>query len=948
MERPFRVPFSELSTSYLSLFLFLLLLTTNEAAEHSIPDLVYLMAIKENLTDPYQKLHNWNSSSSPCTFNGVKCDKSSTHVMELDLGSFSLEGSFPTAVCNLQNITFLSLANNSIMGEVPKDLTNCGNLSYLNLSQNLLIGALPDFISELSSLEVLDLSSNNFSGPIPLDFARLGKLQTLDLYYNLLGGNIPSFLGNLTNLVHLRLTQNPFDSGVIPPEIGNMIKLQQIWLRQCNLTGEIPDSFGGLSELQKLDVSQNNLTGLWPGWTSNLVKLTSLQMYTNRLGGGIPADIGKMSSLEMLDVSGNMLTGSLPDSLGNLGKLTSLHLMNNQLTGAIPASLENLTMLRDLSLFKNSLHGEIPQKLGRNTQLEIFDLSENQLSGPLPSHLCNGGKLSSLHVFSNTLNGSVSEYGNCTTLVRLRLSKNQFSGEVPKDLWGFPGLELVELSSNRFEGSIPTDIRNAKSLSKLAIDDNEFSGAIFPSIGSVWTLALINLKANHFSGEIPTQIGNLQSLTYLDLSENHLTNKVPASLGNLHLIFFNVSSNQLSGLVPSGLIKYKRAFLENPKLCGDGFADIKPCTSKRGYLKIVVLTGCFFTASVVLVVGLWCFYKRRSKLHPRVINKSTIDFCPSKVVSFRKLVFHEHEIVNSLSEANVIGTGGAGKVYKIILGNGETVAVKRLPGSTKTGDSEFDSGFKAEIETLGVIRHKNIVKLWGGISLSDSNLLIYEYMSNGSIGNMLHDQKPCSLDWPTRYMIALDSAQGLAYLHYDCNPPIIHCDIKSNNILLDEELHARVADFGLAKILRKCNKGYETVFAVAGSYGYIAPEVSYSPKVTAKNDVYSFGVVLLELVTSRRPVDPSYGEGANIVKWVNRMLEKENGLEEILDHQISEIYKDSVLAVLRIALDCTNSLPFNRPNMRHVIWMLQSANPNGKTRTLTTEPIGNEPDTIHL
>ncbi|GLJ25895.1 hypothetical protein SUGI_0496430 [Cryptomeria japonica] len=824
----------------------LLVGTSNGIAEPSSPDLVYMMALKQVLSDPYHHLQNWSNNSFPCTFNGIKCDNNSTHVAEIDLGNFGLVGPFPSVIGSLQNLTFLSLANNSITGEIPKDLTRCTNLKHLNLSQNYLTGPLPGYISELSSLEVLDLSGNNFSGTIPLEFAQFKNLQTLDLYYNLLGGTIPGFLGNLTNLVYLRLTNNPFDGGVIPLEIGKMVKLQQIWLSQCNLQGEIPGSIGGLAELQQLDFSQNNLNGAWHGFISNLVKLRSLQLYSNRLKGGIPTDIGKMSYLELIDASFNELTGQIPQSVGNLSMLKSLHLMNNNLSGEIPASLEGLTMLSDLSLFNNSFHGQIPQKLGSNTQFSIFDLSSNQLSGSLPSQLCNGGKLLFLNVFDNMLNGSISTLRNCSSLERLRLTNNQFSGEVPKDLWGSPGLSLLQLSSNKFEGNIPTDIGSAKSLRKLEIDDNYFS-------------EILDLSGNSLSGAIFSNIGSLRRLTLLSLKQNDLSGACFLSWP------------------PSEFLQS----VKQPALC--------------------------------------------------VKDKEKIDTGPWNVVTFHKLLFHEQEIVESLNEASVIATGGAGKVYRVNLESGETLAVKRLPGRKKTEDLRYDSGFKAEIETLGVIRHKNIVKLWCCISTEDSNLLVYEYMPNGSIGDILHGPKPTSLDWPTRHMIALDSAQGISYLHHDCSPPIIHRDIKSNNILLDKELHAHVADFGLAMILEKYENGSELMSTVAGSYGYIAPEFSYSLKATTKSDVYSFGVVLLELVTGKRPIDTSYGEGANIVKWVSRMLEKENGLQEILDLRSFNFYRESILSVLGIALHCTNSLPANRPTMRNVVEMLQDTNPHQKS-----------------
>lgn len=956
------------------------------AAIDAVPsqDLIYLMNLKKNLSDPNGQLRNWtanNTTSSPCAFNGVHCDREG-HVVRLEFDNFLVAGPFPSKVCSLRYLTVLSFGNNEIRGEVPKDLADCTNLRRLNLSQNYLVGSLPNFVSEMPNLEFLDFSGNNFTEPIPPAFGQLRQLQILNLFSNLLGGTIPGFLGNLTNLLELNLALNPFESGPIPEEIGKLTKLQNLWLMECNLQGKIPVSIGDLRELQLLDVSKNNLTGPWPRNFNRLRKLVSLQLYQNKLEGEIPKNIGTMA-LELLDASDNILSGILPVGLGNLTRLKSLNLFENRLSGEIPAEIAELTLLKTLKLFRNSLTGQIPQKLGSKTQFEVLDLSENQLSGPLPTQLCNGGKLQILVVINNRLNGSISEvYGNCTSLLRFRLANNKFSGEIPKGLWGLPRVSVLHLSSNSFEGSISKDIGNARNLSNLQIDCNRFSGKlpseiakvgllsvfnasnnkfsgsipdelyglhnldvlglqvnllsgnISSSIGSLKQLTDLNLKGNNISGEIPMQMGDLQNLIYLDLSSNQLKGEVPTSLANLTFSFLNLSNNQLSGTVPSSMSKFREAFIGNPKLCGEDFQDIKPCVLEKEdhHLMTWILCGIFVSAAaMVLVVGLGCFYKKYYQ-SPVVKDKENLEFSTWNVVSFHKLVFREGEILGSLDETNMIASGGAGQVYRIEMTNGETVAVKRLPGRAKIEASGYDNGFQAETETLGRIRHKNIVKLWCCISGEDCNLLVYEYMCNGSLGDILHGPKASRLDWPTRHRIALDSAQGLSYLHHDCLPPIVHRDIKSNNILLDDKLQASVADFGLAKILEKCEKGYDTMSAVAGSYGYIAPEFCYTLKVTEKSDVYSFGVVLLELVTGKQPVDPSYGEGINIVKWVGRMVEKENGWKEVLDLNISEHNEDSMHHVLQIALLCTISLPGNRPTMRNVVEMLKDANPYQKLK----------------
>lgn len=204
------------------------------------------------------------------------------------------------------------------------------------------------------------------------------------------------------------------------------------------------------------------------------------------------------------------------------------------------------------------------------------------------------------------------------------------------------------------------------------------------------------------------------------------------------------------------------------------------------------------------------------------------------LTSFHKLGFSEYEILDCLDEDNVIGSGASGKVYKAALSSGELVAVKKLWGGSKKGDEEEDERrrrisddlFKAEVDTLGKIRHKNIVKLWCCCATRDCKLLVYEYMPNGSLGDLLHSSKGSLLDWPTRFKIAVEAAEGLSYLHHDCVPPIVHRDVKSNNILLDGEFGARVADFGVAKMVEAIGKGPESMSVIAGSCGYIAPGMS--------------------------------------------------------------------------------------------------------------------------
>lgn len=961
------------------------------AGAQSSQDALYLRRLKSGFDDPNGAFSSWNENdASPCKWKGITCD--GVNVTGIDLSSANIAGEFPAIVCRLPALKNLSLANNNVNGSIREDLGRCETLERLDLSQNMLVGELPDFISKLTNLRYLDLSSNNFSGQIPPGFGNLPKLQVLSLQANLLNSTVPAYLGNLTSLVELNLAWNPI-IGNLPPELGNLSNLETLWLAGCSIGGEIPLELGNLLQLTNFDLSQNYFIGSIPETIGKLKNVVQIELYSNKLSGPIPAAMGDLKALKRFDASANMLNGSIPDGFGSLD-FESLNLNENNLTGKIPPGLGTLTSLIELKLFTNNLSGPLPENLGRNSPLETLDLATNQLSGNLPPHLCKMKSLQVLSVFSNRFSGALPEtLGSCTSLMRVRLGDNEFNGTVPESLWGLYHVSLLELRHNNFEGSISSSIAGAKNLSQLDITGNKFSGNIPEQVGELWNIteiiasnnlfsgtlprSLVNLrrlarldlgnnqitgnlltdiqswqqltdldlKNNKFFGSIPGALGYLPVLTYLDLSGNELSGSIPKELGNLKLNTFNVSDNGLSGPVPSVLenAAYEDSFWGNPRLCSvNKLNGMVTCGSASRRRSTGWLMGCIFAlAGIILIAGLAWFYRRyrnfaraEGKDKSKSKNKAFMDKSSWMLTSFHRLGFSEYEILDCLDEDNVIGTGGAGKVYKATLSSGETVAVKRLWSSGKSREeADFnDNGFKAEVDTLGKIRHKNIVKLWCCCAHRDSNLLVYEYMPNGSLGDLLHGPKASVLDWPIRYRIAVGAAQGLAYLHHDCVPAIAHRDVKSNNILLDGDFVARVADFGLAKILESCGRKTDTMSTIAGSYGYIAPEYAYTLKVNEKSDIYSFGVVMLELVTGRRPVDPAFGENKDLVKWVCSRIEKKNALEEVLDPKLVGCFKEEMAMVLKVALLCTSALPINRPSMRRVVEMLQEANPLHKAK----------------
>ncbi|KAL8130128.1 hypothetical protein V2J09_019283 [Rumex salicifolius] len=941
---------------------------------------LYLHQAKLSLDDPDDFLSTWNlRDDSPCHWLGVSCSPSDSSVVSLDLSSGNLAGPFPTVLCRLPSLSSLTLFNNSINATLPAQISDCSSLAHLDLSENLLTGELPAKLSEIPNLKYLDLSGNNFSGDVPASFGSFPRLEVISLVENLLDGPFPGFLGNVSTLRELNLSYNPFLPSRLAPELGNLTSLEKLWLSSCELFGEIPDSLGRLSKLTNLDLALNRLTGSVPSSFAGLTSIIQMELYNNSLTGELPAAAwSNLTTLRNLDASMNRLTGTIPDELTRL-PLASLSLYENKLEGILPESISRSPNLVELKVFGNRLTGELPKNLGENSPLNLLDVSNNQFTGEIPATLCTKGNLQQLLMIYNSFSGAIpATLAECRSLLRVRFGNNQLSGDVPAGLWGLPHVSLLELVDNELSGTISKTIASASNLSMLVLSKNQFSGQIPEEIGFLTNLARflgsenrlsgplpdsivnmvqlsqldlhnnelsgelpsrigsckklndLNLAKNEFSGAIPSEIGSLSGLNYLDLSDNQFSGEVPIELQNLKLNQLNLSNNRLSGNLPPFYSKesYKSSFLGNPGLCGDieGLCDGRVDGLKnRGHLWVLI----FVLAALVLILGVgWFYLKYRSFKHPI----GGIDRSKWTLMSFHKLGFSEFEILDCLDEDNVIGSGASGKVYKAVLSSGEVVAVKKLWGTKNKvveGDGDVekggfpgqDDGFEAEVETLGKIRHKNIVRLWCCCTTRDCKLLVYEYMPNGSLGDMLHGSKSGLLDWPIRYRIALDAAEGLSYLHHDCVPPIVHRDVKSNNILLDADFGARVADFGVAKAVDAIGRGTKSMSVIAGSCGYIAPEYAYTLRVNEKSDIYSFGVVILELITGKLPVDPEYGE-KDLVKWVCTTLDQK-GVDHILDPKLDSCFKEEICKVLNIGLHCTSPLPINRPSMRRVVKMLQ-------------------------
>ncbi|TKY74502.1 Receptor protein kinase HAIKU2 [Spatholobus suberectus] len=951
----------------LLLSLFSLLASAQSNDERQI-----LLNLKSSLEKSNSKLFDsWNATNSVCSFHGVTCN-SFRSVTEINLSNQTLSGVLPfDSLCNLPSLQKLALGFNNLHGNVSEDLKNCVRLRYLDLGNNLFSGPFPD-ISPLNQLQYLFLNMSGFSGtfpwqsllnmtgllqlsvgdnpfdltPFPKEVVSLKNLNWLYLSNCTLGGRLPVGIGNLTELTELEFSDN-FITGDFPAEIVNLRKLWQLIFFDNSFTGKIPTGLRNLTGLNYLDGSTNNLEGDLSE-LKYLTNLVSLQFFENNLSGEIPIEIGEFKRLKALSLYRNKLTGPIPREVGSWAEFDFIDVSENFLIGTIPPDMCKKGKMTALLVLQNNLSGEIPATYGDCLSLKRFRVSNNSLAGAVPPSIWGLPNAEIIDVELNQLEGSVSsDVKNAKALASILARKNRLSGALPEEISKATSLVSVDLSENQITGNIPEGIGELKQLSSLHLQSNKLTGSIPESLGSCKSLNDIDLSRNSLSGEIPSSLGSFPALNFLNLSENELSGEIPGSLAFLRLSLFDLSHNRLTGPIPQALTleAYNGSLSGNPGLCSvDAINSFPRCSASSGMSKDMrALIICFAIASILLLSCLGVYLQRkkrreeeREKYGERSLKEESWD-----VKSFHVLSFSEGEILDSIKQENVIGKGGSGNVYRVALSNGKELAVKHIwstdfPARRKSWSSTPMLGnkrggklkeFDAEVQALSSIRHVNVVKLYCSITSEDSSLLVYEYLPNGSLWDRLHTSGKMELDWETRYEIAVGAAKGLEYLHHGCERPVIHRDVKSSNILLDEFLKPRIADFGLAKVVQANVGNDSSTRVIAGTHGYIAPEYGYTYKVNEKSDVYSFGVVLMELVTGKRPIEPEFGENKDIVSWVHNKARSKEGLRSAVDSRIPEMYIVEACKVLRTAVLCSATLPALRPTMRAVVQKLEDAEP---------------------
>ncbi|XP_078179340.1 uncharacterized protein LOC144573425 [Carex rostrata] len=874
-----------------------------------------------------EPLSSWNLHVHPCNWTRITCrdtNKGRHVITQIYLYNKSLVGRLDALnLSALPSITIFNLSTNKLSGVIPPSIGLLSKLTDLDLSFNVLSGLIPSSIGNLTNIKGLFLWGNKLSGSIPPEIGKLTHLSDLDLSHNSLSGEIPAHLGNLTNLAHLVISDNKL-SGSIHPEIGKLSHLIVLSVSMNSLSGEIPTNLGNLTNLVSLYLFRNNLSGTIPPEIAKLTSLTNLHLSGNSLSGQIPTNLENLTNLVILHLWDNYLYGQIPPEITKLTYLTSLSLSINFLDGEVPTNLDNLTNLVYLMLLGNKLSGPIPPEIGKLTHLIGLTLSTNSLSGEIPTALGNMSKINKLYLSSNSLSGIIpAELGRLERLFELELSHNNFIGNVPKELGLLSALTYVDISSNRLT-SVPEELGNCVDLKLLKFSNNKLTGKIPSQFGKLEHLVDLDLSSNFLSGEIPISLAKLIMLQNLNISHNNLTGQIPSSLGNmLSLKTMDLSYNQLEGPVPDIKIfreAPKQWFIHNTNLCGtiqglpscDGFVNDKNGSTRKRMVRLIsTLTFCAALLTSFLLLILYILYSKKRKAKPEHIGN------PSRGEIFSVWNFDGRDAYEEIIKATenfdekyCIGSGGHARVYKAVLASDNLiVAVKKIHVAGDETSIDFEA-FHREISTIIQIRHRNIAKLFGYCSSPQNKFIVYKYYEKRDLHNILNSEEAIELDWAKRKVILRDVACALSHLHHGCYPPIVHRDITSKNILLDSEFTASISDFGTAKFLKPESSNWSML---AGTCGYIAPELAYTMRMTEKCDVYSFGVIMLELLMGKHP-----GDMINL----SASDEDEIILEDILDQRIKpptgQVINE-MLKLIKISYECLNNNPSLCPSMQEVV-----------------------------
>nr|XP_043607232.1 LRR receptor-like serine/threonine-protein kinase RPK2 [Erigeron canadensis] len=879
----------------------------------------------------------------------------------LNLAGNRLNGSIPGFFNEFSDLRGLYLSFNQLSGKIPSEIGyNCGNLERLELADNFLVEGIPASLGNCTKLRSVLLYSNLLQEEIPVELGRLSVLEVLDVSRNSLSGAIPKQLGNCramsvlvlsnlfdpvpnvgdsvqTDLAHSGEEYNYFQ-GILPVEITSLPNLKLLWAPRTTLEGKFPDNWGACRSLEVINLAQNIFTGEIPRLFSICKKLHFLDLSSNKLTGELSDEL-PVSCMTVFDVSSNSFSGSIPSfPYAKCAPFDTSAAYLRYFAFKDVNDVENLAIIHNFS--GNNFTGtasSIPVSRTGEKSIYTFLAGENKLSSRFPGALfdkCSEFKEIVVNVSSNRLFGEIpSDIGQtCRSLRALDASRNQISGMLPVSFGNLASLVALNLSQNMLHGVIPVSLSNINDLKNLSLSNNNLTGPIPISLGKLKSLEVLELFSNSLSGPIPEDLVNLRNLTFLLLNNNKLSGQIPSGFANItRFVKFNVSFNNLSAPLPENMLATPEQQPVPPGTTASGnYANYESSTPApkgggRNFnsIEIASITSASAILSVLLALLVLFFCTRwhpKSVAHASTQKEVTLFTNIGVPLNFEKVI----QATGNFNASNCIGNGGFGATYKAEISPGYLVAIKRLAVGRFQGVQQFE----AEIKILGRLRHSNLVTLMGYHASETEMFLIYNYLPGGNLERFIQERSARAVDWRILHRIALDVARALAYLHDQCVPRVLHRDVKPSNILLDDDLNAYLSDFGLARLLGTSETHATT--GVAGTFGYVAPEYAMTCRVSDKADVYSYGVVLLELLSDKKALDPSfssYGNGFNIVGWA-LMLLREGQAKEFFTTGLWEAGPhDDLVDVLHLAVVCTVDSLSTRPTMKQVVRRLKQLQP---------------------
>uniref|UniRef100_A0A0E0I8A3 non-specific serine/threonine protein kinase n=1 Tax=Oryza nivara TaxID=4536 RepID=A0A0E0I8A3_ORYNI len=714
----------------------------------------------------------------------------------------------------------------------------------------------------------------NVVGTIPAELESLRYLANLNLQQNYLTGPVPSFIGKLTFMQYLTLSINSL-SGPLPKEIGNLTDLRSLGIGSNNFTGELPEELGNLTKLEQLYIDSSGFSGPFP------------------------STLSKLKNLEKLWASDNDFTGKIPDYLGTLTKLVELRFQGNSFQGPIPASLSNLSNLTSLRI-GDIVNGSSSLAFISNlTSLNILILRNCKISDNLRTYSTFRTKLFTTRhsMFARFSRINKSMKGSDNTIYEVDAANlGVASYYVTRNTrWGVSNVGIFNDASSR------NYVINSSQQFQNTLDSELFQTArMSPSSLRYYGLGLEN---GNYSVKL-----QFAEFAYPD-------SKTWESTGR-----------RIFDIYVQGVLKEKNF-------------DIRKAVGGKSFTAVNKIYNTIVSKNFLEIHLFWagkgtCCIPTQGYYGPMISALSvTPNFTPtvrngepkkkSKAELYnlagRPNVFSNAELklaTENFSSQNMVGEGGYGQVYKGKLPDGRVIAVKQLSQSSHQGKSEFVT----EVATISAVQHRNLVKLHGCCIDSNTPLLVYEYLENGSLDRALFGSKSFNLDWPTRFEIVLGVARGLTYLHEESSVRIVHRDIKASNVLLDTDLTPKISDFGLAKLYDEKKTHIST--KIAGTLGYLAPEYAMRGHLTEKADVFAFGVVALETVAGRPNTDNSREEDKiYLFEWAWTLYESGQALG-IVDPKLKEFNEKEALRVICAALLCTQGSPHQRPSMSRVMAIL--------------------------